>query len=120
MIFYAQEYHDDKGATIIQHHVVEGIPPNNFPIFVGIGYIKIPTPMGEMEERIQVPIEASNLIEAFANFKDTMELKGKAAAQEVVDRIKQQIMEAQKSKQSRIVTADQIPPNLPPFKGIIK
>lgn len=119
MIYYPQEYHDDKGATIIQHHIVDGLPPEDFPLFLGIGFIQIPTPMGEIEEKISVRIKATDLKEAFAKFKSTMETEGPAEARKIVESIRRKIIEAQKQQSGRIVMANQMPPGPQPT-GIIK
>lgn len=119
MIFYSQEYHSGEGATIIQNHIVDGLPPSNFPQFLGVGYIKIPTPMGEVDEKINVPIDAKDLREAFSKFRETMERDGPAEVQRAVNAFKNQLMEMQKQQQSRIVTAGQVP-QLPPFQGLVK
>lgn len=116
MIYYEQEYHNEQGQTVIQHHIEDGMPPSDFPEFLGVGYIKIPTPMGTIEEKIRVPIRASDLREAFTKFNDTMEKEGPKAAQEAVNAIKQKIMEAQKQQQSKIVVPAGT--SLPEFKGI--
>lgn len=119
MIFYSTEYHDDKGATIIYNKVVDGLPPSDFPIYLGIGYVQIPTPMGIVDEKISVKIDAKDLKEAFTKFQTTMEKDGPAEVQKVVEAFKQKMMEIQKQQQSRIVTAGQVPP-LPAFKGLDK
>lgn len=120
MIYYAQEYHNDKGATIIQNHIMDGLPSDDFPLFIGVGYVQIPTQMGIIDEKILVKIKANNLTEAFDKFQETMERDGPAEVQKVVDNFKRRMMEMQKAQQSRIVTTDKMPPNLPPFQGIVK
>jgi hypothetical protein len=112
MIFHEQEYRSDQGQTIIQNVIDFGSPPEKFPIFLGVGYISIPSPMGPIEEKIKVPIAASSLVEAFANFTQIMERDGPAYAKKIVDAIKQKIAENQK----KIITPSG---NLPPFKGIV-
>jgi len=112
MIYYEQEYSNEKGQAVIQHHIIDGIPPTDFPEFLGVGYIEIPTPMGPMTETIKVPIQASDLREAFVKFNATMEKDGAAAAKKVVDAIKEKIMAQQKKIIAPASAA------LPPFRGI--
>lgn len=117
MIFYEQTYHDDQGQTIVQHHIVDGMPPDDFPEFLGIGYIQIQTPAGPQEQRISVPIAAADLREAFMNFQSTMERDGPTAAKKMMDELKRRIMEEQAKQQSRIVTPTG---GIPPFKGLVE
>jgi hypothetical protein len=116
MIFYEQQYHDERGQTVIQHHIVEGMPPSDFPEFLGVGYIQIQTPIGPQEQRITVPIAASDLRGAFMKFQDTMEKEGPETAKRVMEELKRKMMEHHTKQQSKIITPGDVP--LPPFKGL--
>lgn len=116
MIYHAQEYHNDKGQTVIQHHIDEGIPPSDFPLFLAVGFIKAETPMGDIDHRIQVPIEAKTLTEAFDKFLITMEKEGPKYAEEFMESVREQARTMMEKQRQRIITPGQMPN--PPMGGI--
>jgi hypothetical protein len=93
MIFYSHEYHNESGISIIQNHIVSGLPPEGFPIFQGVAYIDFQTPRGPIHEKIVVPINAKTIEEAFDKYQNTMEKEGPEEAKRVVDRIRSQLQE---------------------------
>jgi len=117
MIYYSQEYHDERGATIIQHHIEDGLPPEDFPIFLGVGHIQIPTPMGPTLERVFVKIEADSLTEAFLKFEKTMQEEGPKEVEKLTEKIRKNISEMQKVQNSKIIIPNSTPP-LPEFQGL--
>jgi hypothetical protein len=112
MIFTQEQYHNDKGQTVVYNKIIHGYEPLDFPMFMGIGFISFMTPMGPQEQRLEVPIKAQTVEEAFALFEETMERDGPKA----VEAFKKRVTEAAKQQASKIITPGTT--DLPKFQGI--
>lgn len=100
MIYKIDNYYGDKGEHIRECVLIDGEKPEDFVRFSGIGRLLIETPMGNMPQEFNVPIEAESIIEAFEKFDKIMEEK----APEAVEEIKKAMMKEYQDQQSRIIT----------------
>ena len=91
---YKIEQHVQGGMLLEERIVEQGAPPADFVYFAGTLLGRTQTPMGIMEERIQFPIIAKTVDEAYVSYKDAAHafLRAKQAAQS------QQIAVPQKPK----------------------
>jgi hypothetical protein len=103
MIFYEQEYQNEKGQVIIQRHIKDGIPTEFFPEFLGVGFIHIQTPAGEIQEKIFVPILADNIIDAFEKHEAAMKEDGPSVAEKMMEEMRQSILTTQEEAQRKII-----------------
>ena len=106
-----EEYKDERGATVVVRTLYD-TEDNKFVNieFFGKGVTVFQTPMGEIPQEFDVPLEGvTNVIEAFESFEKQMSEKGPKVAEELFNQFRESMIEKEKEKSSRLV----IPSNYP-------
>ncbi len=94
-------YTDDRGASVVKRTMLND--EHETTLYLGKGMIPIPSPMGMMPYEFEVELDDIEDVEdAFNNFEEQMEVKGKAKAEEIQKELQSQAQ----AQQSKIVTSN--------------
>lgn len=117
MIYTIEEFVDDENRRVTKLQATEYTSSSSSfeERYTGRVVMGIRTPQGVLEREITFPIEASNVVEAFANFEKCKEENAPKEAEKIIRQLKEHMKELHEQQQKKIVVPN---PNQPiRFKG---